>query len=209
MTEKERNRIYSSVGIGWSSAGIRDSVEATVTRAAPPPAGVLLTAIVSRTGEVTDGSVIEVLDPAWREISRIIQHNPRELLSLTPNQWEELVAASYDKAGFDEVILTPRSGDFGRDVIAVKHGWGSIRIIDQVKAFQPGHLVTANDVRALLGVLQSDRNATKGIVTTTSDFAPRIKDDPFISPFCPFRLELVNGQELFGRLSKLGPAGAT
>jgi len=58
------------------------------------------------------------------------------------------------QSGFDEVTLTPRSGDYGRDVIAIKKGIGTIRVIDQVKAYKPGHLVGANDVRALLGALQ-------------------------------------------------------
>src|SRR5437870_4123530 len=66
-----------------------------------------------------------------------------------------------------------------------------------------GNLVPANDVRALLGVLGSDRAATKGLVTTTSDFAPKIVDDPFIAPYIPTRLELVNGRELVRRLSSL------
>jgi HJR/Mrr/RecB family endonuclease len=33
---------------------------------------------------------------------------------------EELVAGAYKRAGFEEVTLTPRSGDHGRDVIATK-----------------------------------------------------------------------------------------
>jgi len=47
--------------------------------------------------------------------------------------WEEIIAGAYKKAGFDEVTLTPRSGDLGRDVIAIKKGLGSVRVIDQVK----------------------------------------------------------------------------
>ena len=66
----------------------------------------------------------------------------------------------------------------------------------------PPHLVTANDVRALMGVLQGD-GASKGCLTTTSDFAPMIKTDPLIVPFIPSRLELVNGTELFARLEEL------
>jgi restriction system protein len=116
--------------------------------------------------------------------------------------WEEIVAGAYKKAGFDEVILTPHSGDHGRDVIAVKKGLGSIRVIDQVKAYKPGHLVTANDVRALFGVLQGD-GASKGFVTTTSDFAPLIKEDPLLMPFMPSRLELINGAMLLKRLQEL------
>ena len=86
------------------------------------------------------------------------------------------------------MILTPRSGDYGRDVIATKHGVGSVRIYDQVKAYAPGHLVPANDVRALAGILQG--NVSKGVLSTTSDFAPRVSDDPIIGPLMPHRLEL-------------------
>ena len=51
--------------------------------------------------------------------------------------------------------LTPRSGDYGRDVIATSKTKlvGVVRIIDQVKRYTPPNEVTANDVRAMLGVL--------------------------------------------------------
>ena len=113
-----------------------------------------------------------------------------------------MIAGAYKAAGFDEVILTPHSGDYGRDVIAIKYGLGSVRVIDQVKAYKPGHLVTADDVRALIGVLHGD-GASKGFLTTTSDFAPRLKDDPLIAPFIPARLELTNGNKLMARLQEL------
>jgi Restriction endonuclease len=47
-------------------------------------------------------------------------------------------------------------------------------VIEQVKAYKPMHLVTANDVRALIGVL-AGHGASKGCLSTTSDFAPMIK----------------------------------
>ena len=54
-----------------------------------------------------------------------------------------------------------------------------------------------------MGVLQTD-GASKGFLTTTSDFAPKIKDDPLIQPFIPQRLELINGEKLIRRLQELG-----
>ena len=169
----------------------------------PPITPVALQALITLQGKTVDGDLVRVIEPAWMAVFALLKSDPDALHKLSPRQFEELVAASYDKAGYDEVILTPRSGDFGRDVVAVKRGWGSVRIIDQAKCFKPGHLVDANDVRALLGVLQADRNATKGIVTTTSDFAPRISIDPFIQPFLPHRLELVNGVEMAARMEIL------
>jgi restriction system protein len=88
------------------------------------------------------------------------------------------------------VILTPRSGDKGRDVIATKRGVGSIRIFDQVKAYKPGHVVTADEVRAMLGVVTGGGNVSKGVITTTSTFAPRLLDDPYLAQYIPFRIEL-------------------
>jgi restriction system protein len=167
------------------------------------PPSLLLQALVTREKKVADGYLVQVLHPAWTRILSLIKEDPNSIHCLSPVQFEELIAASYDKAGFDEVILTPRSGDLGRDVIAIKRGWGSVRIIDQAKCFAPGHLVTANDVRALLGVLQADHGATKGVVSTTAGFAPGVPSDPFIAPFVPYRLELVDGKELMHRLSQL------
>jgi restriction system protein len=77
-----------------------------------------------------------------------------------------------------------------------------VRVIDQVKAFKPPRKVTANDVRALMGVLQTD-GASKGFLTTTSDFAPRLRSDPLIKPFLRSRLELIDGSTLIERLKEL------
>ena len=131
-----------------------------------------------------------------------------ESSEIDPRKWEEMLAAWYSVAGFDEITLTPRSGDLGRDLIAVKRDIVTVRVIDQVKAYRPGHLVTANDVRALLGILQADHGATKGYVTTTSDFAPKIKKDKIIAPFVPFRLELINKDALLARLKQVADKGS-
>lgn len=163
----------------------------------------LVQSVLSLENKTDDGLVIKLIIPAWTEIIDLILKDPKIMHQISPRKWEEIIAGAYDKAGFDEVILTPQSMDRGRDVIATKKGWGSIRIIDQVKAYKPGHLVTADNVRSLLGVLHADHSATKGIVTTTSDFAPKIHNDPFIQPFIPYRLELINGVRLVEYLSSL------
>jgi restriction system protein len=79
-------------------------------------------------------------------------------------------------------------------------------IIDQVKAFKPPNLVKADDVRALMGVLQGD-GASKGFLTTTSDFAPKLTEDPLIKPFIPSRIGLINGTALIARLEELARNG--
>jgi restriction system protein len=146
--------------------------------------------------------LIEAVALPWFDIVALLEKDPSVAFQISPEKWEEIVAGASKKAGFDEVILTPRSGDYGRDVIAVKQGIGRIRVIDQVKAYRPPHLVSANDVRALLGVLAGD-GASKGFLTTTSDFAPRIRTDPLVTPFMTSPLELINGEALLARLTEL------
>jgi restriction system protein len=164
---------------------------------------VILKAVITFGATDVEGRLIEGVAVPWFEILRIIQRDPAAAYEIDPRQWEEIIAGAYSQAGFDEVILTPRSGDKGRDVIATKFGVGSIRIFDQVKAYKPGHLVTADEVRAMLGVITGADNVSKGVVTTTSNFAPRLAEDPYIKKYLPFRLELKPREVLFRWLESL------
>jgi restriction system protein len=145
---------------------------------------------------VSDGILIRSTSDVWAEIVQRLGSDWSVAYQLTPEQWEELVAGAFKKAGYDDVTLTPRSRDYGRDVIAIKHGIGCVKIIGSVKAYKPGNLVSYDAIRALLGVMQGERDTSKGIITTTSDFPPRVGEDPIIRPFMPTRLELINGQSL-------------
>lgn len=167
-----------------------------------PDVGLALQTVLVIGNNTREGSLIEVVAPPWFEIVRRLQRDPAFAYQMSPRMWEEIVAGAYERAGFEEVILTPRSGDHGRDVIATKRGIGTIRVIDQVKAFNPGRVVTADHVRALLGTLYAD-DASKGFVTTTSTFAPKLRQDPLISPLVPSRLGLIEGKELIARLRDL------
>jgi restriction system protein len=179
-------------------------------RDAAEKAQLLLQAVVVPGERTDEGKIIEAVAIPWFDIINWLAKDPNVAYEISPEKWEEIVAGAYRKAGFEEVTLTPRSGDHGRDVIAIKKGLGLVRVIDQVKAFRPPNLVTANDVRALMGVLQTD-GASKGFLTTTSDFAPKIRTDPLITPFMPARLELINGVTLIERLRELAqkPPGGT
>jgi len=168
----------------------------------PNNPSILLQAVIVPGERTEEGCLIEAVAEPWFEIIELLNRDPSLAYQIKPRKWEEIIAGAYKKAGFDEVTLTPNSGDFGRDVIAVKRGLGTIRIIDSVKAYAPSHLVKADDVRALLGVLEGDK-ASKGFLTTTSDFAPRLRDDILIKPFIPAKLELINGKMLFSRLKEL------
>ena len=130
--------------------------------------------ILSLVDKTNEGAVVQALALPWKALyDALIQDNSLLFVfSANPEKFEEFIAASYEREGWDRVILTPRSGDGGRDVIAEKHGFGSIRVLDQCKAFSKRHLVGHSDVRAMLGVLHSDHGASKAVISTTSDFAP-------------------------------------
>jgi len=176
------------------------SLDAVLTKAFT--ADLLLQTVIIPGEKTEEGRLVEAVSIPWFDIIELLKKDPNVAFKIPPEKWEEIVAGAYSKAGFDEVTLTPRSGDYGRDVIAIKKGIGSIRVIDQVKAFKRGHLVRANDVRALMGILQGDK-ASKGFLTTTSDFAPKLESDPLITPFIPRQLELINGVNLLRRLEEL------
>jgi restriction system protein len=191
---------------GWKAAASMASMNTADTplplRTTAERPQVLMQAVIVPGARTNEGKLVEAVALPWFDIIALLKDDPNLAFQISPEKWEEIVAGAYNRAGFDEVTLTPRSGDYGRDVIAVKKGIGSVRVIDQVKAFRPPRLVTAHDVRALMGVLHCD-GASKGFVTTTSDFAPMIMTDPLIAPLMPSRLELVNGKALMARLEEL------
>lgn len=154
-----------------------------------------LAAVVIPEKKVTEGTLIKATSIAWNALVEQLSDDWSLAYTIPPEKWEEIVAGAYVKAGF-EVILTPRSGDHGRDIIAVSKGVGCVKLLGSVKAHKPGHLVGYDDIRALMGVVAGERDASKGILTTTSDFPPNVHKDPIIAPFMPTRLELMNGEEL-------------
>jgi len=148
--------------------------------------------VLALSQDVDQGRLVEFVAPAWFAIATYIERDPAYLYRIDWREFEELIAGAYERDGWT-VVLTPRSADRGRDIIATQAGLCQIRIIDQVKRYGQGHRVTADEVRAVLGVLSSERNTTKAFVTTTADFAPGIRTDPTIVPFLPYRLELRDG----------------
>jgi restriction system protein len=143
--------------------------------------------------------LIKAVAIPWRKILELLIQDPSRMFEIDPWKWEEIIAASYQDSGlFDEVILTPRSNDGGKDVIAIKKGFGSIRFVESVKRYTPGTEVTADDVRALTAQLHDPKNS-KGIVSTTWKFAPKIQQDDVIKKLIPYRLELIDGEKLIER----------
>lgn len=161
-------------------------------------------------GERThEGQLVSAVRTTWAEIVKHVQRDRSFLYEFrdASRVFEMFVAATYRMDGFSDVILTPRSGDHGRDVIASKPG---VRILDQAKAYGPRLRVTHEDVRAILGVVWCDRLSREraanpqpappslGAITTTSDFAPSIFSD--FRNVIPDIVDLWNGTRLRDRL---------
>jgi restriction system protein len=72
--------------------------------------------------KVDEGCVVESVAPAWSRILKLLGDDHGAKYRIDPRKWEEIIAGAYKEAGFDDVILTPRSHDHGRDVIATKKG---------------------------------------------------------------------------------------
>ena len=167
---------------------------ATVDSADP---SVLLKSVLLEFERSTDeGRLVKQPRATWFEISKHLRKSPefRFAFPAEPTAFEEFLAGVYHVDGWDAVTLTPPSGDKGRDVIAVTTALPTSRVLVQAKAYAEKHLVPADDVRALYGVLMLDQGASKGVVTTTSDFAPGIASE--FRRVISYQLELKSGSDL-------------
>jgi hypothetical protein len=159
------------------------------------PSVLLQTDVVTLGEKTEDGEIVKSVRRTWPEIVKQVQRRRDFLFEFTKvsRAFEMFLAATYRMDGFDEVILTPRSNDRGRDVIASKTGR---RILEQAKAYKATRLVSHNEVREMIGVIAMDDKPSSGAITTTSDFAPTVCTGDAYSKFIPDKLELRNGTQL-------------
>jgi restriction system protein len=126
-------------------------------------------------GDTTkEGTLVKGVSALWFQIMRMIQADPDSIHHIDCWKWEELLAGAYKQDGWETVVLTPKRGDHGIDVIAERKGWGQLRflLLDQMKAYKPGHLIGPDEIREMKGVLLDHPEASKGLITTTADFTP-------------------------------------
>jgi restriction system protein len=181
--------------VGFVSYSFSFSVDVAFQGSAP--AGLLGFQGVLYKGEnVRNGEIIVRPARLWREICERLVLDWRDAYEISPEIWEELVAGAFAEARFDEVILTPRSRDGGKDVIAVRRGPLSMKVFASVKAYGPDNKVKYDDVRALAGVVNMDVSVTKGILATTSTFPPLLLQDEHLKNVIPHRIELMDGPAL-------------
>lgn len=186
----------ATIGVEWDA----------VTK--PLPAVTLKAVVLDLGGKTKEGEIVRAVAEPWFDILKMLEQDPSIAYQMNWRKWEEMVAGAYTRAGYDKVELTPPSGDKGRDVIATKWGHYSIRIFDQVKAYKPGLLVDEGEVWKMLGILERDRNVSKGYITTTSDFAPGVWKDENLKLYIPHRLELKPFDALLAWLKELSNSKA-
>jgi restriction system protein len=116
----------------------------------------------------------------------------RILKSLTPSGFERLCQRLLREAGFEQVVVTGRSGDGGIDghgVLAL-NAFVSFRVLFQCKRYEG--VVTPSQVRDFRGALQG--RADKGMILTTGSFTTEARREA-VRDGAP-QIELVDGEKL-------------
>jgi restriction endonuclease Mrr len=106
-----------------------------------------------------------------------IMRDPSHIRNISPRDFEYLTAYIVEKLGFHDVVVTPPSGDGGRDVIAT-HTVGNIRTVYsfECKHYKESNVVGVDAVRGLLGsVVSGPTQASVGVLVTTSTFSKGAK----------------------------------
>ena len=128
-------------------------------------------------GEAQRNSILAVHSLPLKLIAKIMR-SPHEVRNITPRQFEEFVAETLNQLGFRDIILTPRSRDGGKDVIASHEINGiPLAFYFECKQYSESNKIQLDTLRALLGTMAHDaRNANKGVLVTTSTFTKGSKE---------------------------------
>jgi len=131
--------------------------------------------LYTQKGDAATQGLLILCPDVEAELIAYFAKNPQDLFSLQPRKFEELVAAIFRNNDF-EVELTPQTRDGGVDIIAVERSiltGKSIHLIE-CKRYARENKVGVGVVQRLVGVV-SQKQATKGIVVTTSSFTEDAK----------------------------------
>ncbi len=104
-----------------------------------------------------------------RKLAEQIANNPEMLFSIDPRFFEELMGSIYADLDY-EIMMTKRTRDDGRDIIALtRKDYFALKLIIECKRYARHRKVSVTQVRSLFGVLQ-DEQATNALLATTSGF---------------------------------------
>ncbi|WP_370691289.1 restriction endonuclease [Bradyrhizobium sp.] len=149
-------------------------------------ATVVVSGLIIPERQDAEGILVKSYGALWLEIARQLGTDWSKAFQLSSREWEEMLAGAFAKEGY-QVTLTPSSGDRGRDVIAVRDGVGSMRILGSMKRYAPDNLVTRAHVHEMFGVVGTDLGATKGIMR------PRLTSRRSSSPIRASRRQFHTG----------------
>jgi restriction system protein len=103
-------------------------------------------------------------------IIKNLKKHPKDIFSLTPRQYEELVAELFRDMGY-EVELTQATRDGGKDILAaMKTEVGHLLCLIEAKHYRTDRTIGVSLVRALYGTL-CDYQATSAMMVTTSSYS--------------------------------------
>ena len=88
------------------------------------------------------------------------------VLNLSPYEYEEYIAEELRREGYTDVDTTPKSGDFGADVLARD---GDRTVCVQCKRYAPGHMVGVKAVQEIYSA-KDYYGCDDAYLYTTSDF---------------------------------------
>jgi restriction system protein len=128
-------------------------------------------------------------------LSKLKTHDLDRLLALTPQQFEDAVAAMYRALGFS-VTQTPTSNDFGRDLILKKHAKTTFV---ECKRYATDKFIGRPALQKFYAAIVTMK-ADTGIVVTTSGFAATAEEFAAQN-----NIELVDGQKLTDLMRRAFP----
>ena len=121
------------------------------------------------------------------------------LLALAPSGFERFCQRLLREAGFQNVVVTGRSGDGGIDGMGILqvNSLVSFKVLFQCKRYV--NTVTPEEVRGFRGAMMG--RADKGIILTTGGFTSAAKKEAIRDGVPP--IELVDGEKLVDLLEEL------
>jgi hypothetical protein len=119
--------------------------------------------------EPRKSQILIVSQGQWDRLIQVLAQKPELMRAMAPRDFEELVAELLSREGL-QVVLTPRSRDGGRDILAcLETPIGEHLYLVECKRYAANRPVGVELVRQLYGIVEIER-ATAGLLVTTSTF---------------------------------------
>jgi restriction system protein len=124
--------------------------------------------------EVGENELISAAKPKIISVNEAmvsaLKKRPADIFSLSPRQYEHLVAELLSDMGYD-VELTPATRDGGKDILAyLKTNCNTFLCLVEAKRYRSDRKIGIEIVRTLYGTL-CDSKANSGMIVTTSSFS--------------------------------------